>query len=923
MLIIAVSLSVLAGAILLLGSAGPVVVVTGLLTLAAAIGIFAGAAILLAPALPLMAALAGVLVLFGVGVLAAGAGIVAFAVGLGMLGAAAIVGGAGLMILAQAVIALAPHALIIIGMGVAFVALGAGLLVVGAGAMMAGSGFLILGVGLTMVAAAAIPGVMGLTAIVDAIGGMIMQAPGLAIMSAAFLALGVGMTAMGVGAALLAVGALAVTVGILALSAAAPLAEMTIKNLGTAFEQAAGSGAPAAFGAAIAIVLAAIAPLAPAMMGASAGVIFIAGALQAATGASAAAAGAFTGLSAAAAVASGAMSGAMAAMAASTSSGVTVIVAAMGLLGPAVAASAGQVTASSGLMTAAFVAMGAQSAAAVISGSAQIIRAMAPLPPAIAATSMAVGAASMLMVAAFQRMGTQSVAAINSSGAQIRGSLSSIASSSGAAAVQVGQAIINGMVRGMANSSAVSAAARRVAQTALSSAKNALGIHSPSKEFEAIGEFANEGFARGLSGVTKPTNPVDEAFKDMEERIASSLESIHKRIADAQADVDKYKKSPRKYRAELAEARKELAEAKEDEARANRASASLQAMWRNEGATLKRLRDQYDEITEKVKEAEQAYDDAVRRRDDAIDSYADKFGKLSSMVGSEEEPMTYDKYIKNMVELNEKTANYHDLLESLRKKGLNDKLYTELLDSGLEALPFVEDLILSGDNAILNMNKMADDLGDISSKIGNKAGTNLYQAGVDAAQGFLNGLLDKESRLAKAIEDLTSTIVNKIKSDLQIKSPSRVMARLGQQTSEGLVKGLGGGLPDIRRAAGQLSDQFQSEIDKEFRRITDPVGDIFQHDPVIRPTMDLSDIYAGAAAIQALLAANTVAPGTTLGAAGNVYRTISADREVSAETAGVGTNVTYNQYNTSPKALNAGEIYRQTNNQISKIRRSL
>lgn len=924
MLIVAVSLGVLAGAILLLGAAGPAVVVTGLLTLAVAIGMFAGAAILLAPALPLMAGLAGVLMLFGAAVLLAGVGVIALAVGLGMLGAAAVVGGMGLMILAQAVIALAPHALTIAGMGLAFVALGAGLLAVGAGAMLAGAGFLILGVGLTMIAAAAIPGVIGLTAIVDAVGGMIMQAPGLGIMSAAFLALGVAMTAMGVGAALLAVGALAVTVGILALSAAAPLAEITIKNLGTAFEQASGSGAPAAFGAAIAVVLAAIAPLAPAMVASAAGVTVLTAVLLAVSSSGLVAAGALTALGAAASGSSAIMTGAMSAMSAATAAGVAVISSSLAMLGPAVGVSAAQVSAASVVMAAAFSMMGAQSAAAVISGSAQIIRALAPLPPAVVASAAAVTAASMLMVSAFRNMGVQASAAIMVAGVAIRAALSGIAASSGAAAVAVGTAIISGMVRGLANSGAVIAAARSVAMAALNAANGALGINSPSKEFEEIGEFANEGFARGLSGVTKAVNPVDQAFKDMEDRIAKALVSTAKRVADAQAAVDKYSANPKKYKKELDAARKELSEAKASEQMAKNASESLRSMWQNEGQELKKLRDEYDAVTEQVKDAEKAYEDAVRKRDDAANSYRDKYGKLSSMTGSDDEPMTYDKYIKNMQELNEKTLNYSELLESLRKKGLNNKLYAELLDSGLEALPFIEDLVLAGDNAILNMNKMADDLDSVSAEMGKRAGANLFQAGVDAAEGFLKGLQDEEGALEKAIEDLTSTIVNKIKSDLQIQSPSKVMAKLGKYTTEGLVKGLAIGVPAIKKTAAILTDQFQKELDRQFGSTTSPFEDILETDPVIKPVLDLSDVEAGAAAIQALIASGAVTPDISVNAANGVSRSVRAGKALEeALVGGGGDTYNYVQNNTSPKALNAGEIYRQTNNQISRIRKRL
>lgn len=60
-------------------------------------------------------------------------------------------------------------------------------------------------------------------------------------------------------------------------------------------------------------------------------------------------------------------------------------------------------------------------------------------------------------------------------------------------------AIIKGMVNGLKGGlSSVSQAAKDVAKSALDSAMKLLGIHSPSKEFEELGMYSDQGFANGL-----------------------------------------------------------------------------------------------------------------------------------------------------------------------------------------------------------------------------------------------------------------------------------------------------------------------------------------------------------------------------------------------------------------------------------------
>ena len=66
-------------------------------------------------------------------------------------------------------------------------------------------------------------------------------------------------------------------------------------------------------------------------------------------------------------------------------------------------------------------------------------------------------------------------------------------------AVSVGVSIVNGIVAGL-NPSRVIAASVALAQSAIAAARNALDSHSPSGEFEAIGEDVVAGLAAGIEG---------------------------------------------------------------------------------------------------------------------------------------------------------------------------------------------------------------------------------------------------------------------------------------------------------------------------------------------------------------------------------------------------------------------------------------
>ena len=68
-------------------------------------------------------------------------------------------------------------------------------------------------------------------------------------------------------------------------------------------------------------------------------------------------------------------------------------------------------------------------------------------------------------------------------------------------ALATGSAIIAGVKAGINNGiPSVKTAAANMARTALNTANEELGIHSPSKKFKAIGKFVTDGFVKGLVG---------------------------------------------------------------------------------------------------------------------------------------------------------------------------------------------------------------------------------------------------------------------------------------------------------------------------------------------------------------------------------------------------------------------------------------
>ncbi|WP_052343842.1 hypothetical protein [Bacillus massiliigorillae] len=129
-------------------------------------------------------------------------------------------------------------------------------------------------------------------------------------------------------------------------------------------------------------------------------------------------------------------------------------------------------------------------------------------------------------------------------------------------------------------------------------------------------------------------------------------------------------------------------------------------------------------------------------------------------------------------------------------------------------------------------------------------GINLTSVGKDIIRGLINGISSMTSSAIEAITGVVDGVINKAKSLLGIKSPSRVFMEVGEFTNEGFIKGIQSTSPDlmgaIDNAYGLLGDNAQKMIDIGPSSTTSTSKTSITHSSPI--TINLS--YTGDASIQ-------------------------------------------------------------------------
>ena len=157
-----------------------------------------------------------------------------------------------------------------------------------------------------------------------------------------------------------------------------------------------------------------------------------------------------------------------------------------------------------------------------------------------------------------------------------------------------------------------------------------------------------------------------------------------------------------------------------------------------------------------------------------------------------------------------------------------------------------------------------------------------------------------------AIGSLANGLVERFKSDLNINSPSRVIAKVAESIPEGASKGI---KDNSKSAINQMKKFAVQMIDTAKTTLKDgKLSDVFGTE-IQGATDMLSKVKLGSKATGILAGTNyNLSSGTSLGYIGGTSQSMQKE---------------YNFYqnNYSPKALSRFDIYRQSKNLLSQARR--
>lgn len=488
-----------------------------------------------------------------------------------------------------------------------------------------------------------------------------------------------------------------------------------------------------------------------------------------------------------------------------------------------------------------------------------------------------------------------------------------------AAGANLGIAIVEGMAKGIAGGiGVITNKARDVALSALNAARSALGVASPSKEFEKVGKFVIDGFANGLTG---NKGQVAAAYKEMHDLLSTAMKAANEDVDNAAEKLTKLTSARKKDQDAINSTRAALAQAKAEQALATSADSVLMQGLQDERNTLEILATQYDVITDRIKNAESALADAIKTRDDYAKSVADTFASLPSFTGE----TSLKQYISDLNTQVQEVSQFSMLIQQLRTLGLSDQMYKELLSKGTEALPLVKQIAEGGVGAVNELNSLGSQLDVAAKALGSTASTAMYQAGVDAAKGIVDGLKSSQTEISNTMAKIAKLMVDTLRQQLKIKSPSREMSAIGTFAVAGLVDGLKTATPLVEQATEGVGKSIIVAMQKSISGMSDLISGDMDLTPTITPILDLSNVEQNTAKINDMFSGMAVSVGANYSSATAASRGFDTNNatQSTVPSGDTSSTITFVQNNNSPKALSSSEIYRQTKNQLSTAKEAL
>lgn len=312
----------------------------------------------------------------------------------------------------------------------------------------------------------------------------------------------------------------------------------------------------------------------------------------------------------------------------------------------------------------------------------------------------------------------------------------------------------------------------------------------------------------------------------------------------------------------------------------------------------------------RVKNAAEASKTIAEAMNIATDSGSDKLGNVVAGVAG---GISYFVNTLDKIDINDATAkllNLAAISDKIQNGGLDgfSKLSEALAKAAQEGIQAFADAFEDKDDTAKNA------VSAFAAKASAKTieyKPKYTEAGKMMAKGFGDGLVSGSDYVNQCVSNLAAEALNTIRRVLNIHSPSKETFKIGTFFGTGFAGGISGSGEQVENASEGLAEKATSGLNSVISKVTDFIGGKIDVQPTITPVLDLSDVETKSKSIDAMFSREQAV---------SVNAGIAANNSAnSSDSSSSSSNFTFTQNITSPKAVDAKTIYRQTRNQFARM----
>lgn len=163
-----------------------------------------------------------------------------------------------------------------------------------------------------------------------------------------------------------------------------------------------------------------------------------------------------------------------------------------------------------------------------------------------------------------------------------------------------------------------------------------------------------------------------------------------------------------------------------------------------------------------------------------------------------------------------KTRRFQRLLRKMRRQGFRANVIGQVAQAGPEeGFDTAKALANARGSEVRRINQSFVGIHKAATNFSKEMGRKLYGAGIQAARGLVQGLRDRRRQIQRTMRDIARSLIKAMKDALEMRSPSKVMRKLGFTT----IASAGEGMAEAAPGALRVVDRFARDIP---RRARDP-----------------------------------------------------------------------------------------------------